>query len=375
MKTNKTFLFTLVCLASALSLTTWACGPDRSRGSKDDNNNGGLFNNGGNNGGTVRDLGRTGSLELIGGALSAASDAGGDNAARNMVERAQLPALGNASLGFDPSQPIVGTESTLTYDIDGDGQDNEVYAFLTFEGVPFIAWEASCHLAWELDGVWHAFGDCEGAEVVICQLGEPASCELCSDEGCLPCEVSGDRIACAEPANNDTNNVTAADCEAVCEKYDTCGFLDDSSTSLSECISICGDGQDLGTEGACILSEDCSTILNGGCVSSNNDNNQTDAGMDTDTDTDTDVDVRPDVDAGELSCDPSCLSQPGAQCCTEASCPAEIACYPVCSSGYQWDVEILCCFDYDTFECDCPSGTEWNPEVYCCMTDGECVSP
>lgn len=77
------------------------------------------------------------------------------------------------------------------------------------------------------------------------------------------------------------------------------------------------------------------------------------------------------------TCDPTCLEASGAYCCTTCGCSGSgPRCDPRCDAPYEWDCEIGCCFDYDTFECACPTGTSWDADKYCCTdTGGTCVVP
>jgi hypothetical protein len=53
-----------------------------------------------------------------------------------------------------------------------------------------------------------------------------------------------------------------------------------------------------------------------------------------------------------LGCEPACMAMPGAVCCQDCACGgATVRCTPRCPTPYRWDCEIMCCFDYDTFEC------------------------
>lgn len=76
-------------------------------------------------------------------------------------------------------------------------------------------------------------------------------------------------------------------------------------------------------------------------------------------------------------CNLECVSQRGAFCCKECGgCQGEIHCVPECRTGFSWDCELGCCFNYDTFACDCAEGSTWSPRNYCCVDDAEgaCVS-
>ncbi len=58
------------------------------------------------------------------------------------------------------------------------------------------------------------------------------------------------------------------------------------------------------------------------------------------------------------SCDPGCMSQPGAECCSvsRACCTAPVACEPRCPAGTLWECGDPgrpgpCCFDYGPQQC------------------------
>ena len=63
------------------------------------------------------------------------------------------------------------------------------------------------------------------------------------------------------------------------------------------------------------------------------------------------VDAGPKPDAPAVICDPTCMAQPGAVCCTQCACTGTVKCTPVCDPPYQWDCEMRCCFDYDSKGC------------------------
>lgn len=51
------------------------------------------------------------------------------------------------------------------------------------------------------------------------------------------------------------------------------------------------------------------------------------------------------------SCDPTCMAQSGAVCCTTCGCGGPVQCKPVCDSPAKWDCEMRCCFDYTSKTC------------------------
>lgn len=56
------------------------------------------------------------------------------------------------------------------------------------------------------------------------------------------------------------------------------------------------------------------------------------------------------VDSGP--CDASCMSAPGAVCCTACGCTGEVKCMPDCAAPFQWDCELGCCYDYTAHVCE-----------------------
>ncbi len=59
-----------------------------------------------------------------------------------------------------------------------------------------------------------------------------------------------------------------------------------------------------------------------------------------------------DCPANTSECSDSCMAQSGAGCCTGCGCDFEVQCTPECGSGFQWDCEIGCCYDYEAHVCE-----------------------
>jgi len=60
----------------------------------------------------------------------------------------------------------------------------------------------------------------------------------------------------------------------------------------------------------------------------------------------------PATDAASGACDPTCMAQSGAVCCTTCGCGgAAVKCAPVCDAPAKWDCEMSCCFDYTNKTC------------------------
>jgi hypothetical protein len=57
------------------------------------------------------------------------------------------------------------------------------------------------------------------------------------------------------------------------------------------------------------------------------------------------------ADAAAGACDPTCMAQAGAVCCTSCGCKGTVKCTPVCDSPTKWDCEMRCCFDYSALKC------------------------
>jgi hypothetical protein len=130
-----------------------------------------------------------------------------DNAAVKVLEKARLAPVPLSSVNNrDLSAAAVGKEGTFSFDVDADGDADEVYAFTpNLEPVTFLAWSTPdlCHLAWtDSAGSWHLQGPCAGTEALVCHDG---SCGRCSASACEACEVSGQEIRC-DAASNNANN-------------------------------------------------------------------------------------------------------------------------------------------------------------------------
>jgi hypothetical protein len=133
----------------------------------------------------------------------AAAPADRGNAAVKILERARIGAVPADAIGGRMlDQAVVGLEGSYSFDIDGDGANDELYVFTpNLEPVDFLAWSQGdqCFLAWrEGDAAWLLLSACGGSEAgtIACQ-GE--QCQRCPATGCQPCEVANGEVRCASP--------------------------------------------------------------------------------------------------------------------------------------------------------------------------------
>lgn len=214
------------------------------------------------------------------------------NAAASPIERAQLPLLdADLTNNRDLSEALVGQEVTISYDIDEDGANEDISAFIaSLDMNTYLTWNdnGQCHLAWEeaeTEIGWLLIGPCEPeneeAGVVVCTVTDDSNtCNICyedppagQDEDCRACTVSDKEIRCQAESTG------GGDTDAGGTETDTGGGGDDGP------------------------------------------------------------------------CSAECMGQSGAVCCTTCGCQGEVRCEPVCEGVYVWDCEVQCCFDYDQGEC------------------------
>lgn len=218
-----------------------------------------------------------------------------------IAEKARIvPPPRDTTGGRDLAAPVAGREGSIRYDIDGDGDEDDVYTFVPDrQDFAFLAWEEDgyCHLAWSHYEVSrYVFSRCvppAGTETFVCTQGEngaPRRCQKCEGEACEPCDARIEEGA------------------AVCLALPPGMGLPPPDAGLPADAGE-PDHPDAG-------------------------HHPPDGGS---------------VDPGV--CSTECMSQSGATCCTTCGCEAEIRCDPQCDSPYQWDCEIGCCFDYEIFEC------------------------
>jgi hypothetical protein len=134
-----------------------------------------------------------------------------DNAAISPSEKANVGQVQPSTVGNrDLYQRLVGEEVTLSLDIDGDGENEELYIFVPadFESPTFVIWDEGdvCNLAWkEITGggvAWHisvtCSGDLDGA--VICQSDNgQRSCSQCTLVDCIDCMIESNGVFCIPP--------------------------------------------------------------------------------------------------------------------------------------------------------------------------------
>lgn len=247
---------------------------------------------------------------LSAGTLSAGVDAaeqvvGARNASQSPAQLANLGIVPREATGaLDLYQPVGGTTTTLPFDIDDDGTNEDITVFRISGGPALLAWQdgESCFLAYQDDdAAWYIDSVCAVDSAVVCRYGEGApTCQICDAENCAECVV-------------DETNPRAVECyEIVAPEPDVTPDVEPADTGEPDA------GDDTGTP---------------------------DASDDVSSDT-----TEFDVGVGSGTCDPACTSS-GAACCTTCGCAMD-DCTPVCSEGFQWDCEVGCCFNYDTFECE-----------------------
>lgn len=265
------------------------------------------------------------SVQAFDNAVQAAADGEqGQNASRTPAEEANIGYVpSSATGGRDLNTWAVGTESWIQYDIDNDSALEDIWVFVVqYEDITFLAWEddSLCHLAWSEAGTaWYIFGVCggEGEEgAVVCSTNSEtsdSSCNQCSDETCDdPCTVDGADVTCEpEEPQPEPDPITDAGLDVAAET-----------------------GVEVTEEPA---DEPTTTNLEPG------------------------------------DCIPSCMEQSMAVCCWACGCQGEIRCDPQCASPYEWDCEWQCCFNYDTFECNCPTNAPFNESLGCCADDSGCI--
>lgn len=248
-------------------------------------------------------------------AAMTASESDTEDAVIAPAAKARIGAVPRSASGNrDLSRELAGEEGTLEFDIDSDDELESLQIFIAnIDNTVFMNWEDDdlCHLTWSQPATsWYAFSACGGGEdgTIVCQYGEAVACTQCFGDACSECQVRGDDIYCGDSAERLLEQERAAE---AADQPD---------------VGVIDTGDDDG----------------GG---------ESDGGGGTDTVDLPDTPVEVDA-GGDNACDPSCLSETMGVCCTTCGCDAEVVCRPVCGSGYTWDCEIQCCFDYEAQTCD-----------------------
>ncbi len=132
------------------------------------------------------------------------------SAAITPLERAMVGAVPASVLGErDLTQAVVGKEGTFSFDINKDGNAQEIYVFTPdLEAITFLFWseDAQCQIGWRDGEVsWVLSAPCEGEasekSTIVCQ---DTSCSKCDTEGtCQTCAVSGSEVRCEEAVEDE----------------------------------------------------------------------------------------------------------------------------------------------------------------------------
>jgi hypothetical protein len=215
----------------------------------------------------------------------------------------------DATGGMDVFIQRLGWETETAHDIDQDGTDEVVGLFIIdFDWSVYLFWQeeitaatetesavSDCFLSWvDILGVtWTVRDQCGGSQAgsIVCnQAGNSgvATCNQCPESICRTCYLEENEIYC------DPNY----------QPY-TPG----------------GDDPDMGSDAPVeeLPGWDIPGDSTGGDIPSGNN--------------------------GE--CNSTCLDQPGAVCCFDCTCDAEISCVPECPDADWWDCLMNCCWDVE----------------------------
>jgi hypothetical protein len=179
-----------------------------------------------------------------------------------------------------------------------------------------------------------------------------AALTACSDDGtgdtpdaapCVPRSCQSEGKDCGKMPDGCGQTIQCG----TCQPGETCG--------AGGVANVCGAGSCTPTTCAArgkncgVISDGCSDVLSCGTCSAP----QTCGGAGTANV----CGVKPDAggpkpDGGASgACDPTCMAQSGAVCCTACGCTGAVKCKPVCDSPAKWDCEMGCCFDYTAKKC------------------------
>ena len=269
--------------------------------------------NGDNNSTTVTPTGRAlPSTDVDSAAINAGAIEETDDANVVPATKARIGSVpSSASGGHDLDRELAGELGSLEFDIDADGNLEFLGVFIAdIDDTVYMYWEkhSLCHLTFtDASATFYAFSPCESVDgdTIICRYGSTTACQQCGPDSCEDCE-------------GDDNN--AIYCGAAAEAYRQSQIEPEPDMSEPDLIS-----EDVPHTEDVPPTEDIPVS----------------------------VDVpEQDIPQNEGVCEDSCMSQSGAMCCTSCGCDTSVPCYPTCGSGFLWDCELECCFNYDGRCCE-----------------------
>lgn len=237
---------------------------------------------------------------------------------------AQLGGLGTiapeALVGADIYRARAGQSTNFEYDIDSDGDADSIDVFLVSSGPTYLAWSEGgrCRLAYSWEDVgWYFDAECGQDGALVCRYeGGATACTLCDDRYCAECtadESDPRLVACRE--------IVEPAPEPEPEPEVGVDIGDDAGDDVVDQPDATPDAPP----------ED---VIEDSPVE------------------DVVIDAPPTDTGSGGPCEASCMAAPGAVCCTTCGCAAT-DCLPACQrSGYTWDCEVQCCFNYDLLQCD-----------------------
>jgi len=228
----------------------------------------------------------------------------------NLAGLGVIPA--DATPGVNLYQPSAGGATTLRYDIDSDGSDEDVQVFLASGGAAYLAWreEGHCRLTFRWNNIgWYFDAVCGEDGALVCRYESAVECVLCDADLCAPCAV-------------DELDLSFVSCEEIVVPEPDVG-LDTAPDIVPGLDTSPGEDVPISPDGGSVLPDVPSE--------------------------DTPAD---DTGTSPGGCEAECMSASEAICCTTCACAPD-DCRPACErSGYTWDCEVQCCFNYDLLECD-----------------------
>lgn len=191
---------------------------------------------------------------------------------------------------------------------------------------------------------------------------------------CCAAVLAISTVACGDGDKEKTPDGAACTPKTCQSEGKNCGSMPDGCGQVIECGSctapeVCGGGgANICGAGTCVptscaaegkncgtISDNCSDVLSCGTCSAPETcggggvANICGASPDGGTSKLDGGSVKSDTVVGP--CDPTCMAQPGAVCCTDCGCSGTVKCMPECDSPYQWDCEMRCCYDYTNYKC------------------------